>query len=97
MQERGRNIKTLYQLQAVLVAHSPVLLAPVFILARWGGKDWVKSNTKRRGGLQCIPLQLHQVLAESDRALAAVKDIFGDDPKVHLCVCITTAYSRIVA
>ena len=33
-------------------------------------------------------LQLHQVLAESDRALAAVKDIFGDDPKVCVCVCM---------
>ena len=30
------------------------------------------------------------MLAESDRALAAVKDIFGDDPKVHVTwyVCI---------
>ena len=28
------------------------------------------------------PLQLHEVLAESDKALAVVKDLFGDDPKV---------------
>ena len=29
-----------------------------------------------------IFFQLHDVLAESDRALAVVRDLFGDDPKV---------------
>ena len=28
--------------------------------------------------------QLHSVLEESDRALAVVKDLFGDDPKVYV-------------
>ena len=27
--------------------------------------------------------QLHEVLAESDRTMAVVKDLFGDDPKVY--------------
>ncbi len=32
------------------------------------------------------PPQLHEVLAESDRTLAVVKDLFGDDPKVSTTV-----------
>ena len=33
--------------------------------------------------LACLSVpQLHEVLAESDRAMAVVKDLFGDDPKV---------------
>lgn len=32
----------------------------------------------------CAHTQLHSVLEESDRAIAVVKDLFGDDPKVHV-------------
>ncbi len=54
-----------------------------------------------RGGVLLRSLQgkeLHEVLAESDRALRVVKDMFGDDPMVrptidHVSVTIMYVYS----
>ncbi len=43
---------------------------------------WAKAGSSYLYVSYC-PGQLHEVLAESDRSLAVVRDLFGDDPKVR--------------